>query len=88
MAWKWNMVTKVQKWGNSQGVRLPKEILAEAKLTVGDVVQVSVQNDKIIVEPLTKVRGKHDITNLVAKIPKSYRPEEVDWGGAIGKEAW
>ena len=82
------MVTKVQRWGNSQGLRFSREILDEAKIAVGDEVQVSVRKGKIIVEPLNRTRGKHDIRKLVAKIPKNYRAEEVDWGLPVGKEVW
>jgi len=82
------MVTKVQKWGNSQGLRFSREILDEANIAVGDEVQVLVRRGKIIVVPLNRVRGKHDIKKLVAKIPKSYRAEEVDWGRPVGKEVW
>jgi antitoxin MazE len=82
------MVTKVQKWGNSQGLRFSKETLAEAQIGVGDEVQVSVRGGRIIVEPVNKVRGRFNLTELVAKIPKGYRAEEIDWGTSMGKEAW
>jgi antitoxin MazE len=82
------MVTKVQKWGNSQGLRFTKEILSEAKIDVGDEVQVLVRSGRIIVEPVSRVRGKHEIRKLVAKIPKDYRAEEIDWGMPTGKEVW
>lgn len=82
------MVTKVQKWGNSQGLRFTKEMLEEAKIDVGDEVKVSVRGGRIIVEPLTKVRGRYKLKQLVAKIRKGYRAEEVDWGQPAGKEAW
>jgi antitoxin MazE len=82
------MVTKVQKWGNSQGLRFTKEILAEAQIDLGDEVRVSVRGGRIIVEPVVKVRGRYDITKLVSRIPKDYRAEEVDWGRPVGKEAW
>jgi antitoxin MazE len=54
------MVTKVQKWGNSQGLRFTKAILEEAKIEVGDEVEVVVRRGRIIVKPISKVRGKHD----------------------------
>lgn len=82
------MVTKVQKWGNSQGLRVAKELLDEARIGVGDAVEVSVRGGRIIVEPVTKVRGRYKIKELVAKIPKGYRAKEVQWGGPRGKEAW
>ena len=82
------MVTKVQKWGNSQGLRVPKDVLEQAQIDVGDEVQVSVRGGRIIVEPVTKVRGRYKLKQLVARIPKGYRAEEVDWGLPSGKEAW
>jgi antitoxin MazE len=82
------MVTKVQKWGNSQGLRVAKELLDEAQIGVGDAVEVSVRGGRIIVEPVTKVRGRYRIKELVAKIPTGYRAQEVEWGGPRGKEAW
>lgn len=82
------MVTKVQKWGNSQGLRVSKEMLDKAQISLGDEVQVSVRNGRIIIEPLTKVRGRYQLTELLAKIPKKYRAAEADWGAPVGKEAW
>lgn len=82
------MVTKVQKWGNSQGLRVSKEMLDKAQISLGDEVQVSVRNGRIIVEPLHKVRGRYQLDDLLAKIPKKYRAQEVDWGSPMGKEAW
>ena len=82
------MVTKVQKWGNSQGLRVTKEILAEARIDLGDEVKVSVRAGKIVVEPVFKVRGRYDIRALVDKIPPNYRAEEIDWGRPVGREAW
>lgn len=82
------MVTKVQKWGNSQGLRFSKEVLEQVQIAVGDEVNISVRGGRIIVEPLTKVRGRYKLKDLLARIPKTYRAEEVDWGSPVGKEAW
>jgi antitoxin MazE len=82
------MLAKVQKWGNSQGLRFPKAILEEAHVNVGDEVRVSVRGRKIIIEPVEKVRGKYDLKELVSRMPKNYRVEEVEWGTPVGKEEW
>ena len=82
------MVTRVQKWGNSQGLRFSKAIMTEAQINVGDQVNVSVKDGQIIVEPLTKVRGKYDLRELVSRLPSNYQVEESDWGAPSGKEAW
>ncbi len=82
------MVSKVQKWGNSQGLRFTKALLDEARINVGDEVNVSVRKGQIIVEPVTKVRGRYHLKALVAKMPKTYQPEERDWGPSVGREVW
>ena len=82
------MLTKVQRWGNSQGLRFTKAILEEARIGVGDRVSVSVREGRIIVEPVTTVRGRHDLKTLVSAMPEGYRAEEVDWGPPAGKETW
>jgi antitoxin MazE len=82
------MLAKVQKWGNSQGLRFPKTILEEAQVKVGDEVRVSVRGRKIIIEPVEKIRGKHDLKELVSRMPKNYHVEEVEWGAPVGKEEW
>jgi len=82
------MVTKVQKWGNSQGLRFSKAVLEDAHVKVGDAVQVSVQGQKIIIEPLNKIRGKYNLKTLISKLPKGHQVGEVDWGAPVGKEEW
>ena len=82
------MVTKIQKWGNSQGLRVTKEILQEAQLGIGDEVNVEVRKGRIIIEPVSKLRGKYTLEELVAKLPKNYRAEEAAWGQPVGKEVW
>ena len=82
------MLSKVQKWGNSQGLRFTKALLDEAQIKVGDEVKISVDKGRIIVEPATKVRGKYDLETLVSRMPKGYQTEELDWGSPVGREAW
>jgi len=82
------MLTKIQKWGNSQGLRFPKAILEDAQIKVGDEVNVSVRDGKIIVETVYKVRGTYNLKELVSRIPEDYRAEETDWGSPVGKEEW
>jgi antitoxin MazE len=82
------MLTRVQKWGNSQGLRFTKVILEEADMKVGDAVRVSVKGRKIVIEPVEQGRRKYELKALVARMPKDYRVEEVDWGSPVRKEAW
>jgi len=82
------MVTKVQKWGNSQGLRLAKQVLEEARISVGDPVNVSTRDGVIVVAPVRRVRGKQSLQELVSRIPKNYKHREVDWGKPVGREDW
>ena len=82
------MITRVQKWGNSQGVRLSKELLSNVEIRVGESVDIAVREGTLIVTPLRRVRGGHDLRELVSRIPKDYRTEELDWGLPVGKEVW
>jgi len=82
------MMTKVQKWGNSQGLRLSREVLAEADIDVGDAVDVSVRDGAIVLTPVRRVRGARDLDEILAAIPDDYRHEEADWGPSTGREVW
>ena len=82
------MVTKIQKWGNSQGLRISRRLLENARLAVGDEVDVDVRDGVIIVAPVRQVRGKHSLANLVRRIPKDYKPTGEEWDAPVGKEVW
>ena len=72
------MITKVQKWGNSQVLRLSKALLSDVKIDVGDAVDVAVHKGALIVTPVRRVRGGHDLRKLVRRVPKGDPPGEVD----------
>ena len=82
------MVTKIQKWGNSQGIRLAKRVLEDARISVGDDVDVTIRDGLIILAPVKRVRGKRSLQELVSRIPKNYETAELDWGEPVGREAW
>lgn len=82
------MRVKVQKWGNSQGLRLSKALLADVAIEVGDEVQVVVHDGTLVVTPVRRVRGGHDLRELVRRMPRGARTGEVDWGPPIGREVW
>ena len=82
------MLAKIQKWGNSQGLRLTKSLLSDAQIDVGDEVDVSVKDGAIIISPAKRIRGRHNLKDLVARIAENYQPSEVDWGEPVGKEIW
>lgn len=82
------MLTKVQKWGNSQGIRVPLRLLEEAEVAVGDEVDVTVQEGRIVISPSQRIRGRYRLEDLLAQIPQDYEPGEEDWGSPAGREVW
>jgi antitoxin MazE len=82
------MVTKVQKWGNSQGLRLAKQVLEETHISIGDPVDVSTRDGVIVITPMRSGRGGLSLQELVSRIPKNYKPQEVKWGEPVGSEVW
>jgi antitoxin MazE len=69
-------------------LRLAKQVLEDAHISVGDDVDVTVRDGLIMVAPARRVRGKRSLQELVSRIPKNYKPEEADWGQPLGKEVW
>ena len=82
------MLTKIQKSENRDGICFTKNILEAAQLNVGDEVQVTIQNGRIIIEGVTRTRKRTDLKALLAQMPEDYQPEELDWGKPVGKEEW
>ncbi len=82
------MMTKIQKWGNSQGLRLAKRLLEDAHISVGDDVDVTARDGLIVIAPARRIRGRQSLKELVSRIPKNYKAEETDWGEPVGREAW
>lgn len=80
------MLSKVQKWGNSQGLRLPKHILEDAQIVVGDDVDVTVHKKQIVVRKAS--RRRFDLSEMVARMPRNYKVEEDSFGAPVGKEQW
>jgi len=82
------MLAKIQKWGNSQGLRITKALLVDAQISVGDDVNIAVKDGALIVTPAQKTRKKYNLKDLVAKIPDGYQTEETNLGKPTGKEVW
>ena len=81
------MLTKIQKSENSDGICFTKSILEAAQMNVGDEVQVTINNGRIIIETATRTRRRAELKALL-ELPEDYQPEELDWGKPVGKEEW
>lgn len=80
------MTATIQKWGNSQGIRLPKVILENVNMSEGEEVEIITQNETILIK---RAAGKRKtIQELFAGYDGDYKPEEIDWGEPVGGEVW
>ncbi len=80
------MKSRVQKWGNSLAVRIPKSFAVEAGLCANGAVELSLVNGSLIVQPVTPQPPSLD--ELLRGITDNNMPTEWDTGPAVGKEGW
>ena len=81
------MIATISSWGNSQGLRVPKHIMKELHLSIGDKMKVSIENKKIVLLPIKQSRKKYDIKDLVSKIPNNHKAYE-EFDNTSGLEEW
>jgi antitoxin MazE len=80
------MNARVQKWGNSLALRIPRPFATEVGLEENSEVELSLHQGRLVVRPVRRV--KYDLSTLLAKVTPQNRHPEVDWGAPVGKEAW
>lgn len=80
------MLTKVQKWGNSLALRIPKAFAVEAHLENDSLVEVSLVEGQIVIRP--KATPARSLEELLAGIHKTNLHHETDMGQATGREVW
>lgn len=80
------MQTKIQKWGNSLGLRIPRSFAAEAQVEEGATVDLSVEDGRLLVRPL-RVR-KYALSALLRKVTSHVKgyPFEVLLPQGLGVE--
>jgi antitoxin MazE len=78
------MFAKIQKWGNSFGVRIPKTIMEQANLSENSEVEIQHKNGAIVILPIKK---KLSLKNLLEKITEKNLPQLED-GLPVGNEVW
>lgn len=80
------MRVTIKKWGNSAAVRIPVAILQGAQVDLDDMVDVRDEDGRIVIEPVRQ--QNYDLEQLVDGITSGNRHDEVEFGTAVGKEAW
>jgi antitoxin MazE len=80
------MRARIQKWGNSLAVRIPKPFIAQVGLAENAPIDISVIGSSVVIEPLRERRLELD--ELVSSITDANLHGEVDSGPSVGDEAW
>jgi antitoxin MazE len=80
------MQTKIKKWGNSLALRIPKSFALDANLRQNELVDLSIDKEKIIITP---IGGKeYSLDELLESVSESNFHGEFDTGAPVGKEIW
>lgn len=76
------MEAKIQKWGNSLGIRIPINIIRDLALENGSTVDIEEIEDRIIIKP------KRNLEDLLNSITAENLHNETDFGISEGNESW
>ncbi len=80
------MQTKIQKWGNSLALRIPKSFAINVNLRQNEPVDLTIDKEKIIITP---IRGKeYSLNDLLESVSENNLHGELDTGTPVGKEIW
>lgn len=80
------MLTKIQRWGNSLALRIPRSFAAEAEVEAGSLVDISVGREGLRVRPVR--RRKYELRKLLRAVTRKNLHKEVTAGRPLGREAW
>lgn len=75
---------RIQKWGNSLGVRIPQGIAKTAGIKSDTEVEMEVKETTILLKPIKK----YSLESLISKISEKNLHKEIDTGSPIGNEIW
>jgi antitoxin MazE len=78
------MKTQMVKWGNSLAVRIPKPVVAEARLKEGDSLEIEAADGRVELRRATKIPT---LAQLISQITPENRYSEISTGAEVGKEA-
>ncbi len=80
------MITRIQKWGNSLAVRLPKNVVARLSLRQNQEVAVQNERTRIVVTPVEPEIPA--LEKLVNEITTDNKHPLINWDAPVGREVW
>jgi len=81
------LITSIKNWGNSQAIRIPKQLLDKLNITEDDHLEITEEDNRIVIKKID-FRQHKTIEERFAEYDGEYNAEEVDWGKPEGKEIW
>ena len=78
------MIAKTAQWGNSIGVRIPRDLAKKVGIGADSAVEIDEADGGVIIKPLQK--KEYTLKELVKGITPKNRHDEVDFGRPVGKE--
>jgi len=78
------MTTKLQKWGNSYAVRIPKNLVQDLKLNQGADMEIKYHNQSLVIK--SKKQKEYSLKELIKGITPKSRHKVVFEGQDVGKE--
>ncbi len=79
--------TKLAKWGNSLGIRIPKHLATEIGLDEGALIEVFSRENELVVRRRSPAK-RYDLGDLLTQITPENQHSAVDWGPDTGGEVW
>lgn len=80
------MHARIQKWGNSLALRIPKALADEVRVDAGCVVDISVERRRLVVR--RRARPSYRLDDLLRQLDSLTIHGEVPTGHRVGREAW
>jgi antitoxin MazE len=80
------MRSKIQKWGNSLALRIPKPFAVEAGMDKDTLVEISLKQGKLVISRV--IPDEYSLTELLSGVTSENTHREVDFGDPTGKEIW
>ncbi len=77
---------KLARWGNSLGLRIPREAADRLNLKEGAAVSLEIGAESVTIRPM-RLRKKWTEAELLKGVTPDIVKGEIDWGGPVGKEA-
>jgi antitoxin MazE len=82
------MTAKVQRWGNSLAIRIPKSFAKQSNLHADTPVEMTIEGEVISLRAVSRKRSRYTLEELLEGVTAENCHEEISTGQPVGKEVW